>query len=336
MATPAFKVGILTILALSGGGFGEDGRKSTELPVFRSGSAWVWGENHSHPDDRNDWNLDPRHQVLLDNATSLAFGGSSGIAILADGSVRVWGDTPSPGLNEPQAVQAAPVEETHDAISIAAGYEHFLIAHSGGTVSAWGDNSRSQCLVPAGLDDVVAVAAGRWHSLALKKDGTVVAWGDNRLGQCNLPQNLTRVKLIRAGWFHSLVLLEDGTLRAWGFNHDRQTEIPQHLPPVSDIRAGAAHSLALLANGEIRVWGSDACGLVSTGNQLRGIKAIASGANHCIALDESGIRLWGQNGFGQTSRPRIQGKVAAVFAGENTTGIILTQAEAGQAPNPAP
>jgi len=145
-------------------------------------------------------------------------------------------------------------------------------------------------------------------------------------------KTLAKVRKIRAGWFHSLALLEDGSLRAWGFNHDRQTEIPKNLPPVADITAGAAQTMVLLTNGDVRVWGSDDCGLVSTGNKLRGIKAIASGANHCIALGKDGIHLWGQNCFGQTSRPGIEGEVVAVFAGENTTGVILAQPESAPQP----
>ena len=326
---------LLAALGLAGAAAGGEDPSpvSTKVSVFRSGAVRVWGENHTYPDaDHDRGEAYPRVQASLETATDMAFGGFSCIAALKDGGYRVWGDCSNVDFEELRRQAVKPAAETLDAVSIAAGYSHFLLAHKDGTVSAWGDNSKGQCKVPEGLTDVLAVAAGRWHSLALKKDGTVIAWGDNRLGQCQVPGGLAKVRKIRAGWFHSLALLEDGSLRAWGFNHDRQTEIPKNLPPVADIMAGAAHTIVLLANGDVRLWGSDDCGLVSTGNKLRGIKAIASGANHCIALGKDGIHLWGQNCFGQTSRPGIEGEVVAVFAGENTTGVILAQPE----PEPQP
>jgi len=62
-------------------------------------------------------------------------------------------------------------------VKIAGGGAHSLALKSDGTVVAWGNNSRGQTNVPAGLTGVVSIAAVLYHSLALKSDGTVVAWG---------------------------------------------------------------------------------------------------------------------------------------------------------------
>ena len=70
------------------------------------------------------------------------------------------------------------------------------------SVIAWGDNSRGQSTVPAGLGEVVAVAAGHEHSLALKADGTVASWGDNYYGQRGFPAALAGVVAIAAGTYH--------------------------------------------------------------------------------------------------------------------------------------
>lgn len=309
------------LLSVAVTGQTEPVRAPAGPPVFRSGVIRVWGENHTNPEPKDNWGRDPQVQSAPETSADLAFGGSECLAMLDDGSCRFWGN-PHTWHPEQQKFRGAPaLEEISDAVSIAAGDSHFLLARKTGTVLAWGDNSQGQCQVPDGLAEVTSVAAGKWHSLALKKDGTVVAWGDNRLGQCQVPEGLAKVKRIRAGWFHSIALLEDGSLRAWGFNYDHQTEIPRNLPPVKDVRAGAAHTIALLENGDVRVWGSDACGLVSTGNKLQGVRQIASGDYHCVALDAIGLRLWGQNGFGQTGRPALDGEVVAVFAGGNTTGV---------------
>ena len=71
---------------------------------------------------------------------------------------------------------------------------------------AWGDNSRGQTNVPAGLDNVLAIAGGGYHSLALKNDGTVVGWGDNSSGQTIAPEGLGFGVGIAAGLDHSVAL----------------------------------------------------------------------------------------------------------------------------------
>ena len=320
-----FRVPLLAFSLLFGTATGqsEPARAPAAVPVFRSGVIRVWGENHTNPDPKDNWGRDPQVQSAPETSADLAFGGSECLAMLKDGTCRFWGNPHSWHPEQEKFRQAPPLDNVSDAVSIAAGDSHFLLAHKDGTVSAWGDNSQGQCQVPDGLAEVTSVAAGKWFSLALKKDGTVVAWGDNRLGQCRVPEGLAKVKRIRAGWFHSVALLEDGSLRAWGFNYDRQIEFPPNLPPVKDVRAGAAHTIALLENGDVRVWGSDANGLVSTGNKLRGVRQIACGDHHCVALDAIGLRLWGQNGFGQTGKPALDGNVVAVFAGGNTTGVMF-------------
>jgi hypothetical protein len=65
-------------------------------------------------------------------------------------------------------------------------------------VVAWGQNSRQQLAVPAGLTAVTEISAGFWHALALRSDGTVVAWGDNEFGQTNVPVGLASVVAVAA------------------------------------------------------------------------------------------------------------------------------------------
>ena len=76
-----------------------------------------------------------------------------------------------------------------DVAAIAGGRDHGLALTPGGTVLAWGDNSKgavgdgstvsvrpSPVAVP-GLNDVIAVATGHYHSLALLADGE--AWSSS-------------------------------------------------------------------------------------------------------------------------------------------------------------
>jgi hypothetical protein len=86
---------------------------------------------------------------------------------------------------------------------------------SDGTVVAWGDNSRGQTTVPAGLTNVTAIAAGYYHTVALKSDGTVVAWGagttstgsNPEFGQSIVPAGLSGVTAIAAGGDHTVAIV---------------------------------------------------------------------------------------------------------------------------------
>ena len=95
-----------------------------------------------------------------------------------------------------------------------------MALRSNGTVTAWGDNARGQCNIPALELGVTCteIAAGGAHSLLLKSDGTVTAWGDNYFGQCNIPalEADTIYTQVAAGACHTLLVKSDGTVKACG------------------------------------------------------------------------------------------------------------------------
>ena len=95
-------------------------------------------------------------------------------------------------------------KEVLNVVPATVGDIHALALKENGTVVAWGLNTSSQCVVPAGLSNVLAVAAGRAHSVALKNDGTVVAWGDNTYEQTDVGGGLAGIKLLAAGGDHTL------------------------------------------------------------------------------------------------------------------------------------
>ena len=96
-------------------------------------------------------------------------------------------------------------------VAIGAGKYHSLAVKADGTVTAWGDDSQTQCDVPAGLTNAVAVAGGGAHSLALGADGTVTAWGSDWDGQCDSPIGLLPAVGIAGGSYHTVLLLQGAT-----------------------------------------------------------------------------------------------------------------------------
>ncbi|MFD9411257.1 RCC1-like domain-containing protein [Streptomyces sp. NPDC059989] len=165
----------------------------------------------------------------------------------------------------------------------------FVLARTGTTVKAWGDNVAGQIgnggdadqsvpvTVPR-LTNIKEVAAGGMHALALDTSGQVWAWGDNAYGQLgnnrtgdhrNVPdrvQGMPKVKQVAAGGDFSLALLENGQVYAWGRgmygqlgNGSRATSpVPRQvtgLDKIVAIAAGVHHALVLTADNTVKSWG---------------------------------------------------------------------------------
>jgi len=134
----------------------------------------------------------------LSGVTAVAVSGFHTVALKNNGTVVSWGsnsfgqNTVPAGLTGVVAIAAGGTMLYTIPESDPAAWAHTVALKSDGTVVAWGDNSKGQTTVPAGLSGVVAIAAGRYHAVALKGDGTVVAWGDNSSGQSTvITDNLT-------------------------------------------------------------------------------------------------------------------------------------------------
>jgi alpha-tubulin suppressor-like RCC1 family protein len=143
----------------------------------------------------------------LTGAMAISAGVHHASALLADGTVRGWGDNFYGELGNGTVTSATPCD----------------------------------CLgpvAPSGISGAKAIAAGEFHSLALLADGTVDAWGNNERGQLGngtvgstgckcVPSpapvsGLSGAQAIATGSAHALALQGDGSVRAWGFNESGQ------------------------------------------------------------------------------------------------------------------
>lgn len=242
---------------------------------------------------------------------------------------------------------------------IAAGWFHSLALKPDGTVQAWGDNSKGQISVPAGLSGVVAVAAGGNQSLALKADGSVAAWGQTKYldgltnvvaiaagvvhaialkpdgtvvsagGSVNPPAGLANVTAIAAGADHSLALKSDGSVVAWGDNGKGQSSVPAGLSKATAIAAGLYHSLALKSDGTVVAWGDNSDGQATVPAGLSGVIAIAAGMKHSVALKADGsVVAWGVNtiekeSIGRYNVPPGLSNVVEIVAGYGHTLALM-------------
>jgi hypothetical protein len=107
----------------------------------------------------------------LPETTAIASGLNHTLALLTDGTVRMWG---------PYFLEQVP-EDLSDVVAVDANDNYSVALKRDGHVVVWGYGEQLQ--PPPGLDGVIAIAAGRTHLIALKSDGTLVGWGDNRHGE---------------------------------------------------------------------------------------------------------------------------------------------------------
>ena len=232
---------------------------------------------------------------------AIAAGGNLACAVLADGSVRCWGDNLHYGLGDGSGVETSDpvrVPGITTAVAVAVGLGHACALLADHSVRCWGTNERGQLgdrtrtfrgtsVAVAGISTAIAISAGEAHSCAVLADHSVGCWGANHVGQ-----------------------LGDGT------KTDRPTPVRMYgISTAVGVSAGLFHTCALLSTGSVRCWGSTESGqggiapsLSDQGSGTRatpvyGISsatAIASGGWHnCALLDDGRTRCWGEGGDGQ-------------------------------------
>lgn len=294
------------------GSFSGDGRGLTNVLadslVDRSRIiSWGAGSSATVPSDLHD-------------VTAIAAGYRHAVALLADGTIRAWGDNSLGQTNVPAGLT--------NVVKIATTESHTLVLKADGTVAAWGVNYSGQSDVPAGLVNVVDIAASGIHSLALKSDGTVTAWGGGE--GANVPLLLDGVQAVAAGgfdvWSFSLALRQEGTVVAWG-GLNSATNVPPGVANVVALAAGDAHAVALRSDGTVVAWGDNTVGQTNVPAGLATVVKIASADDHTLALKSDGtVVAWGKNNAGEADvPPDISGATDIAAGGSFSLALVSEQ-----------
>jgi alpha-tubulin suppressor-like RCC1 family protein len=221
----------------------------------------------------------------------------AGIPMEVEHSVR----QPEEGLRPAtwRSTQSTAVESL-DLTTVVAGLFHTCALTSGGGVKCWGANMYGQLgdgtttnhstpLDVAGLTSgVTAIAAGGWHTCALVSGGGVKCWGNNGYGQ-----------------------LGDGTRIA----RNTPVDVVNLAGVVTTLAVGGNHTCALVMGGGMKCWGDNWAGQLGNGaggegnwsttavdvfGLESGVTAItAGGSSTCAQVSGSGVKCWGNNGYGQ-------------------------------------
>jgi alpha-tubulin suppressor-like RCC1 family protein len=168
--------------------------------LLSDGSVRCWGSNYDSQLGDGTATYSSTPVTVLDlggTGVAIATGSSHMSALLADGSVRCWGDNYHSQIGDGTTTdRSTPVLVSNlggTAVAIAAGDRHTCALLSDGPVRCWGGNgvgqlgdgtttSRSTPVSVSSLGGTaVAIAAGSFHTCALLSDGSVQCWGGTPL-----------------------------------------------------------------------------------------------------------------------------------------------------------
>jgi alpha-tubulin suppressor-like RCC1 family protein len=226
----------------------------------------------------------------INSATAISVGLLHSCALLADQSLRCWGNNDNGQLgNGTLALNASPsaVLGITSALAVTAGESHTCARLVDATARCWGSNSSGQLGITSGAlfantpevvfgaTMVAAIAAGSNHSCAAFTNQTVSCWGNNAYGQlgdqtfqsrstATAVPGLTGVTELSA-WNHTCARSTAG-IRCWGRNVNAQlgTGSRKDTPnPMPTFRArlavvtGDYSSCALRPDRTVWCWGTN-------------------------------------------------------------------------------
>ena len=234
----------------------------------------------------------------ITSATAITAGYYHSCALLADTTVKCWGN------------------------------------NLGGQLGNGTNIDSNTAVTVTGITGATAITAGYYHSCALLADTTVKCWGSSGYGQLgngtNIDSNtavtvtgITGATAITAGYYHSCALLADTTVKCWGNNffgglgngtppNSSNTAVTvTGITGATAITAGIYHSCALMADTTVKCWGNNFYGQLGNGpkgssstaatvNGIIGVTAITAAYGHsCAVLADATVKCWGYNLYGQ-------------------------------------
>ncbi len=267
---PPLVSGISTATALVAGA-------NHNCAILTDGTIKCWGKGDRGQLGNNAAPAFVTTPVLVQGITTaidIAAGANHTCALLADTTIKCWGDNTfrQLGSSNTESFKTTPVSVTSltNVVELAAGEDYNCarkaggtILNPGGSVICWGRNTEGQLGIGnvaspvnnaqtpvRNITTAVAIDLGRIHSCARLSDGTIKCWGrkssgllgfvdlnasDSTVFLPNTPvQGITTARAVSAGSGHSCAQLRDLSVKCWGNNNTGQLEQGFHNGLASD------------------------------------------------------------------------------------------------------
>ncbi|WP_437591402.1 right-handed parallel beta-helix repeat-containing protein [Sorangium sp. So ce1000] len=187
------------------------------------------------------------------HASAIAVGSSHACALLANGSVKCWGDDHDGELGDGPAhapLSVTPMTPIAEGSATLAAGLHFTCASTmGGAILCWGRGESGQIgngsftrqskpTAVSNATGAIQVGDTRWaHACAILSGGDAYCWGDNEAGALGDGTTTSRatigatpvvqsVSSISAGNNHTCAFLSSGAVQCWGSNRFGQIGQP--------------------------------------------------------------------------------------------------------------
>jgi len=271
--------------------------------------------------------------------TAIAAGGDNSYALMADTTVRTWGDNSNGQRNVPNGLTGV--------TAIAAGGSHAVALKSDGTVAAWGQiwngSEYVNETVPAGLSGVTAIAAGAYHTVAVAAAQPPLMITPPA-GVTVIQGGTATMSIVAAGavsyqWRKNGVAIPGATGAALVLTNAQAADAGNYSVVVTNANGSITSMAATLtvdthAPGSLVAWGAGRTN-TSVGPEYGqsvipdglsgGVTAVSGGLYHTVALKSNGtVTAWGYNGYGQTTVPTGLSTVTAVASLLNTVTAVAT------------
>lgn len=234
----------------------------------------------------------------------LSIGENHGCMILADQSVRCWGDGKYGQLGRGSLISSdatVPVSGLASITGISTGNKHSCALRSNGEVYCWGAGDVGQLgqgtftsssvpvLVTLSANAVGVTTSGD-SSCANLVSGIIECWGaagSGQLGHGSTTYTATPVRVagisnsmkVTLGNGFACSILSEGNIKCWGDGWDGQLGNGQNSNSMKtvnvstinnavDLSLGQNHACALLATGEVFCWGNGALGNLGNGSSV--------------------------------------------------------------------
>jgi alpha-tubulin suppressor-like RCC1 family protein len=272
----------------------------------------------------------------LTGVSSVSGNGSLSCAVMADTTVKCWGENYFGMLGvEADQLRTVPgvVPNLSNVKSVAVAGGHVCALIVDGTIKCWGYNSRGQLgggttaystanpTTVVNVSGAVSVAVAQSNiSCAVISDGTVKCWGNNIDGQLGngtasnqdyapvTVPGLTGVKSVYLGNNFSCALVTGGTVKCWGKNNFGQlgngTNTSSYSPTsVSGLTGVTAlsgdwyNACTLITDGTVKCWGVDYTNLPSAVTGVTGARSLSA---KCAVISGGTVKCWKRgNDYGQ-------------------------------------